>query len=51
MATSQENRDFVESIFGAEYVLDQVIDWININLKPEDVFDDNKLQEWADSNQ
>jgi len=30
--------------------LEEVISWIKSNLEPEEVFDENQLEEWAETN-
>lgn len=42
----KKNKDFVTAIF-SQYLLNDAIDWVKANLEPEDVFDDEKLEEWA----
>ena len=46
MAKSKENKAFSEAIF-PRYPLDEAISWIQSNMEPEDVFSDEKLEEWA----
>jgi len=47
MITLQQEREFIESISPS---LDEVIEWIKRNLNPEDVFDENDLEAWAEDN-
>ena len=35
--------------FGEQF-LDEIIRWIVCNLKPEDVFNDKELSDWAEAN-
>ena len=41
MASTSDNKRFRDDIVGD--LLDQAIDWINSNMSPSDVFDDEKL--------
>ena len=50
MASIRENVNFTEAILKT-YPLDEAIDWISNNMKPEDVFTEDRLEQWAkDSN-
>lgn len=35
--------------FGEQF-LDEIVYWISENLEPEDVFDNNELEAWAEDN-
>jgi len=41
-------EDFAKGIFGGTLVT--VVEWINENLAPEDVFTDSQLEDWAEHN-
>ena len=45
----KDNESFTKEIMAA-YPLDCAIDWIKSNMEPEDVFDEDKLSDWAESN-
>lgn len=46
MATCKENEDFGKCVLQT-YPLDEAIDWIKKNFKPNEVFDDHdSLEEW-----
>ena len=45
MITRKQEDDFKDAVFAD--VLDNMIDWINDNLAPEDVFDEEILNDWA----
>lgn len=50
MATLRQDRKFKEQIVESIIVDDSltlIIDWIQSNLYPEDVFDSQQLLEWA----
>lgn len=49
MATTRENDEFIKDII-ATYPLDEAINWINQNLEPAEVFDDEVLRDWAEAN-
>ena len=42
------NMNFAKDVFGN--MLEEVADWINNNCDPEDIFDDESLRYWAESN-
>jgi len=48
MITSYQNREFLEDLFSN--LLDETLEWIQNKLSPEDVFDKDKLEEWARDN-
>lgn len=50
MPTGKQNRDFEADIFDAGSLLDNAIEWIRKNMNITDVFDDDELEEWAESN-
>ncbi len=47
--TSKHEKDFIFSVIDGE-ILEKALDWIRINLRPEDVFGDQILEEWAEAN-
>lgn len=49
MATLNENKDFVNNVLPS-YLLDDCIEWIRGNLKPDDVFSKEELIDWAKDN-
>jgi hypothetical protein len=56
MPTMSQERAFLELMQSNAEVkmstasLDEAIDWIKNNLKPDDVFDNKELESWAESN-
>jgi hypothetical protein len=56
MPTGSQDRAFLELMQSNAEVkmstasLDEAIDWIKNNLKPDDVFDNKELESWAESN-
>lgn len=46
MAGHKENKDFVSAILN-KYPLDGAIEWIKVNMCPEDIFDEGQLKSWA----
>ena len=53
MITKLENEKFVEMLFQKQegkQILDIVIEWIENELIPEDIFDEAALIEWAEDN-
>jgi hypothetical protein len=50
MPTKTQGKIFKDFILDSVPLLSESIDWINDNLKPEDVFDDIKLHQWAQEN-
>lgn len=47
--TSKQDRDFTEQIIGTG-LLENSIEWIRINIRPEDLYSNEQLQDWAESN-
>ena len=45
-----QNRSFSNTILPMDDLLDMAINWIKINLSPDDVFNDDVLKEWAIDN-
>ena len=50
------NRKFDKDMYDPDLVkdyklpnLDNIIEWINRNLSPSEVFDENKLYDWANA--
>lgn len=48
--TSNLNKTFAENIIDTSFILDASVDWIASHLSPEDVFDQQTLEDWALSN-
>ena len=49
MTTSEQDQEFLEDA-GLDTLLEQAVDWIAANLKPDDVFDSKTLESWAEAN-
>jgi hypothetical protein len=47
--TRRENEMFAENLL-VDDPLDKAIEWIHHNLKPEDVFTQTQLSQWAEEN-
>ena len=54
MTTNYEDQEFAkvlhEDLELTSYALANAIRWIGENLSPDEVFSDNKLNSWAESN-
>ncbi len=56
MPTGSQDKSFAErmqdhaEITMSNATLDEAIDWIANELSPDDVFPDDKLEKWAESN-
>ena len=56
MATGTQDKNFASEMEGhinysvSHSALDSAIDWMRDNLDPDDVFDDKKLEAWAENN-
>lgn len=50
MASKKDNQKFAEILFEGSTLLDTAADWIRDNLKPDQVFDDKQLEQWAEAN-
>lgn len=48
MASYDDNKKFRDSVFGD--ILDTSIDWIQVHLTPDDVFDEDKIIEHVRDN-
>lgn len=48
MITYREEQKFVESVLSS--ILEDTVDWIQSNLEPDDVFEENTLKDWAKDN-
>lgn len=48
----RETSDFKDFLndYIPEYLLEDIIFWINSNLAPEDVFEKTYLDQWAENN-
>jgi len=42
-------KEFAEWVVGTD-ALTPIVDWISVNMTPEEVFDDNALAYWARHN-
>ncbi len=51
MTTNAKQNDDFAVYLGADDSLDRATEWIRSNLKPEDVFSDEDLLAWAESNE
>lgn len=49
MPTGKQDNAFIAAIIPSS-ILDDSITWIGDNLKPDDVFDEKELDDWATSN-
>lgn len=49
MADVQQNQDF-STVLLVQWPLDDAIEWICDNMKPEDVFAERDLIDWAEEN-
>lgn len=49
MASARENEEFKDLII-VGYPLDAAIEWIQLNLSPEEVFEKEDLAFWAENN-
>jgi hypothetical protein len=50
MPSRKENEKFTESLFSGTSLLEDAIDWIRDNMKPDQVFEAKDLQGWAEDN-
>ena len=47
----KERKQFLKDLnLDTSYLLDEAIKWIESNLRPEDVFDESALSNWAENN-
>lgn len=46
MATYKENNEFAQSVL-PNNLLDDAIEWIRSNMRPEEIFSHEDLLEWA----
>lgn len=49
MTSVREDKAFRDHFF-ADNMFEDVVEWIRENLKPDDVFGDKSLKEWAEEN-
>lgn len=49
MTSIYERRNFIKDVI-PECLLEDTVFWIKSNMKPEDVFDKDELEEWAIEN-
>lgn len=47
---SKNSIDLRDYIFDDDAMFDNIIDWINTNLNPDDIFDYDTLEDWAFDN-
>lgn len=50
MPTKEQGRKFREHLIDSGISLSSAVDFINDNIKPEDVFDVTQLKKWAEEN-
>lgn len=51
MITNRQNEQFLQEVFGGtDRLLVDVISWIANTLNPQDVFELEDLEHWAESN-
>lgn len=50
MPSTKDNEKFRDSLFIGKSLLDDALEWIRDNMKPDQVFGDNELGEWANDN-
>ena len=46
MFSTTNEKSFIEEIVPSSF-LEDAVEWISVNLHPEDVFDEGTLDEWA----
>jgi hypothetical protein len=46
--TRQQTEKFNETVF--RNILEEAIEWIRDNMEPEDVFEEEVLEAWAEAN-
>lgn len=47
--TASQDSQFIKDVIDRT-LLESSIDWINSNLDPDNVFDEEKLESWAENN-
>lgn len=47
MTTLNENKQFAREVMSSDGLLEAALDWICNHMQPEDVFDDEDLENWA----
>lgn len=47
--SQKNNENFIEAILNQD-LLDVAVVWIGDNLVPDDVFSENQLENWAETN-
>lgn len=50
MASYNDNKNFAKEVLETDYFLDKVIDYLNDNHHPADIFNKDLLEEWAELN-
>ena len=49
--TGTQNDEFLNDVMGVpKYPMDTAVEWISDNLNPDEVFDTDVLQTWAEEN-
>ncbi len=48
--TDKQDREFLDDVIGDTFLYDDVLPWIEDNLKPDQVFDEDVLGAWAEKN-
>lgn len=44
-----QETDFINNVIGRG-ILDEAVDWVKSNLEPDEVYDKEELEEWAENN-
>ena len=47
MTTGRQDRDFLEAII-SNSLLEDATEWIQKNMEPEDIFNEQQLSTWAE---
>ena len=50
MASDKENKEFISAVLDQDDVLNDAIDWISVNFKPDAIFLQCELEQWAKDN-
>ena len=46
--SARQDSDFAREVFSN--ILEEVVEWVADNLEPEDVYDPDRLEDWAEAN-
>ena len=46
--SAKQNEDFTAAIM-PQYPLDDAVEWIQKNMEPSEIFEDDALEAWAES--